>query len=63
MSLSEKSLLEFNRLHQEEFGETLNQDDLERKARMVRNLYIAIYRSPVEAIKAVEERLSEELPI
>ena len=60
MSLSEKSLLEFSRLYEEEFGERLNQDDLERKARMVRNLYIAIYRSPVEAIKEMNESLSEE---
>lgn len=55
MSLSETSLLEFKLLYNKEFGEELNQDDLERKARMVSNLYLAIYQSPLEVIKEVTE--------
>jgi hypothetical protein len=54
----EQSLDKFRELYKSEFGEDLNQDDLERKAHMLTALYRAVYRSPVEIAR--EEATSNQ---
>lgn len=52
MSLSNEGLTHFAELYKNEFAEDLTPEDLERKARTLINLYIAIYSSPLEVVKS-----------
>jgi hypothetical protein len=56
--LSAEKLDEFRRLYKAEFGAELEQDDLERKARTLLNLYISLYSSASDAARQVQ--LTEE---
>lgn len=51
MSASKESLREFQALYRTKFGEELSDKDLDRKARLLLNLYIAIYKSPIDIIR------------
>ena len=53
-SFPRTSLDDFQTVYVQEFGESLDEDELERKARFLLNLYRIIYRSPVEAIQQDE---------
>lgn len=46
MKFSEKSLRKFQAIYKREYGIELSSYDLERKARILLNLYIAIYGKP-----------------
>jgi hypothetical protein len=46
-------LSEFKDIYLKEFNETLSDEDAERKARAVLNLYLAVYGSVVDSIKEV----------
>jgi len=48
----------FKKIYLDEFGEHLSDEDAERKARLVHNLYLALYRSAREVIKEVEDALN-----
>lgn len=54
MSVSPAGLKSFKTLYQKQCGEELNEEELERKARLLLNLYLAIYQSPVETIRQTE---------
>jgi hypothetical protein len=54
----EQSLAKFREMYNSEFGEELNEDDLERKARLVLALYSSVYRSLVEIVR--EETTSNQ---
>lgn len=41
-------------LYQAEFGENLSQEDIERKARMLLNLYLSVYTSVVDVVHEVQ---------
>lgn len=43
----------FKSIYSEEFNETLSEEDVERKARMLLNLYLAIYGSVLDVVKEV----------
>lgn len=51
MSIPPKGLASFAELYKKEFAEDLTPEDLDRKARLLRNLYMAIYESPLEVAK------------
>ena len=51
MSASKEGLDQFRAIYSREFGEELSTEDADRKARLLLNLYIAIYRSPIELIR------------
>jgi len=53
-SFPRTSLDDFRTAYMQEYGESLSENDLERKARFLLNLYRTIYRSPVEAIRQDE---------
>ncbi len=44
MAVSERSLAKFHDIYKWEFGKDLSQEDLERKARTLLNLYLSVYR-------------------
>ena len=55
----------FKGIYLDEFGENLSDEDAERKARLVLNLYLAVYRSVLDVIKEVpltSEQHEQELP-
>ena len=56
--LSQESLDEFGKSYEFEFGANLAHGDLERKTRMLLNLYKAVYGSPVEIVKLSESSLT-----
>ena len=60
MALSPEGLARFAGIYSQEFSETLTQDEVEYKARMLLNLYLAIYRSPLEVAK--QQLSDEEVP-
>jgi hypothetical protein len=49
----------FKKIYLDEFGEDLSDEDAERKARLVLNLYLAVYRSAREVIEEAEKKLIE----
>lgn len=53
-TLSLQSLDNFRMLYQAEFGENLSQEDIERKARMLLNLYLSVYTSVVDVVHEVQ---------
>jgi hypothetical protein len=52
-SLMQYDLEKFRSIYLDEFGDSLSDEEAERKARMLLNLYLAVYRSVVEVIKEV----------
>lgn len=48
MAPTAEGLIQFAELFKQEFGEELSQEEIEQRARAVLNLYIAIYRTPLE---------------
>jgi hypothetical protein len=46
MAFNERSLENFWNIYKHEYGEELSSYDLERKARILLNLYLSIYENP-----------------
>jgi hypothetical protein len=51
MLITKESLSKFRDIYSIEFSEELSDEDADRKARFLLNLFTAIYRSPVELIR------------
>lgn len=48
-------LEKFKSIYRDEFHEDLSDEDAERKARMLFNLYLSVYTSVVDAVHEVNE--------
>lgn len=59
MLISKDSLEQFKAIYTSEFGEDLNDIDLEEKARMLLNVFTAIYRSPIDLVRDDTNQESE----
>ena len=58
MAPSAEGLARFAEIFFQEFSQHLNQEEVERKARTLLNLYLAVYESPIAAVKT--QLLTEE---
>ena len=47
MAVSDTSLKRFRAIYEKQFGETLTDGELGRKARLLLNLYLSIYGNPI----------------
>ena len=54
MAPSPEALALFAEHYNQVFGEQLTTEEVERKARMLLNLYIAVYRTPLEEARVQE---------
>ncbi|CAN5693368.1 hypothetical protein BH11PAT2_BH11PAT2_04780 [soil metagenome] len=51
MAISSKSLERFRAIYESQYGKILTDEELDRKARMLLNLYKAIYGKPIKRRK------------
>lgn len=49
----------FKQIYRDEFGEDLSPDEAEGKARMLVQLYLALYRSVVDVVREVQVNENE----
>jgi hypothetical protein len=54
MAIDEKGLEAFRQIYKDTFDEDLSQEEIEQKARSLLALYLAIYGSPLQAVKEIE---------
>jgi hypothetical protein len=60
MAIDEKGLESFKRIYTDTFNENLSQEEIERKARSLLALYLAVYQAPMQTIREIETLTTNE---
>ncbi len=60
MAIDEEGLEKFKRIYSDTFNENLSQEEIERKARTLLTLYLAVYQTPMQSIREIELSATNE---